>query len=128
MNILSRYFYDLGFLIIKGENCRGQKSNSTNHRSFRSFFGVSADVCAELWKLLHPVNVNGASPKHLLWALFFLKVYPTESIGASMVGHVDEKTYRKWVWIFVDKISDLCSHLVCQVFCVNYIVTFTCKH
>jgi hypothetical protein len=24
MNILSRYFYDLGFLIIKGENCRGR--------------------------------------------------------------------------------------------------------
>ena len=42
----------------------------------------------------------------MMWVLMFLKMYGKESAMSSMAG-VDEKTYRKWVWIFVFKIADL---------------------
>lgn len=35
-------------------------------------------------------------PIHLLWALYFLKAYPTESIAASILN-VSPKTYRSYV-------------------------------
>jgi len=42
-----------------------------------------------------------SNPKHLLWMLYFLKVYPREAPGCSAVGGskgaVDPKTMRKWV-------------------------------
>ena len=37
---------------------------------------------------------------------FFFKMYGKKNAMSSMAG-VDEKTCRKWVWIFVFKIADL---------------------
>jgi len=50
-------------------------------------------------------------PKHLLWALHFMKAYPKQgpacaTVGASS-GAVDAKTFRKWVWAFIKAIAEL---------------------
>jgi hypothetical protein len=49
---------------------------------------------------------EGGRPKHLLWALHFMKVYPKQCPGCSAVGAsdsaVDPKTLRKWVWAFIN--------------------------
>ena len=64
---------------------------------------------------------KGVHPRHLLWALYFLKVYPVVEIGRGAVagkkelglaGVVDEKTWRKWTKIFVEAISYLESEVV----------------
>jgi hypothetical protein len=59
---------------------------------------------------------EGGRPKHLLWALHFMKVYPKQSpgclaIGAS-AGAVDPKNHRKWVWAFIDAIANLVDTVV----------------
>ena len=41
----------------------------------------------------------------------FLRLYNTEDILAARVGVV-EKTYQKWVWLFIDLISYLEVDLV----------------
>ena len=51
--------------------------------------------------------VPGGQPKHLLWALMLLKLYAAESVLRTLAGGVDEKTYRKWAWLYVYEISDL---------------------
>ena len=89
---------------------------------FRSYFGTSSRICAVLWELLKRQRkriakkdgYGNVSPKHLLWALMFLKVYGVEATLSSMAGGVDEKTYRKWVWIFVKAIANLEPELVCK--------------
>ena len=57
-----------------------------------------------------------SQPKHLLWKLYFLKVYPREGPGCSGVGGskgaVDSKTLRKWVWLFLERISELADNVV----------------
>mmetsp|Transcript_5248 Transcript_5248/g.7639 ORF Transcript_5248/g.7639 Transcript_5248/m.7639 type:complete len:112 (+) Transcript_5248:106-441(+) len=53
-------------------------------RRWMHFHGVSPDICCDVWKRLDVVNtmaaegINGAQPKHLMWALCFLKVYGKE--------------------------------------------------
>ena len=47
-----------------------------------------------------------AEPKHLLWALLFCKVYGSESVHHNLTG-ADEKTLRKWIFIFLGLISEL---------------------
>lgn len=79
-------------------------SSHTSERRFRSAFGVSPTVCAILWQRIS--LPAGCKEKHLLWGLFFLKVYDTEHVSRSF-PQVDEKTYRKWVWIIIEKISEL---------------------
>ena len=70
----------------------GAATTETWH--FRELFGTSVLVVKTL--------PEGGHPKHLLWALHFMKVYPKQSPGCSAVGAsagaVDPKTHRKWVW------------------------------
>ena len=82
-------------------------------RRFRSFFGTSKEVVIFLWDLLaaHNLLPDKATIKHLLWALYFMKVYATENSTCSVLGGsngaIDPKTMRKWVWKFIEKIAEL---------------------
>jgi hypothetical protein len=75
----------------------------TETRHFREFFGTSVLVAEKVWELLERDSIlpEGGRPKHLLWALHFMKVYPKQSPGCSAVGAsagaVKPKTHRKWV-------------------------------
>ena len=48
---------------------------------------------------------------HILWACVFLKTHASESVNAILVSGanngkpVDEETFRKWSWCFVEKTS-----------------------
>ena len=55
-----------------------------------------------------------AKPEHLLWSPPFLKVYGTEASLMSMVDCPDEKTFQKWVKIFVTGILWLESDIVSE--------------
>lgn len=83
-----------------------------NDRTFltkmRSCFGVSVHMMLFLWDKLERNKLipDKAEPKHLFWAMAFLKLYAAEPSLASMF-RVDEKTLRKWVWLFVDSIAAL---------------------
>jgi hypothetical protein len=96
----------------------------TEKRHFHEFFGTSVLVVKKTWELLERDSLlpEGCHPKHLLWALHFMKVYPKHSPGCSAVGAsagaVDPKTHRKWVWAFIVIITELVdvvvsNHSVC---------------
>ena len=91
---------------------------------FRSYFGVSAKVCVDLW---HRMSLSlGAKPKHLLWALLYLKTYGTETTLSSRCL-VTRKTYRKWVRLMLPRIAELAPHLVCyQLFGYCFTELFEC--
>jgi hypothetical protein len=97
------------FFWVEGCKLMGHNTDSsfsTGQRRFREFFGVSPLVCQEIWyKVLNQLP-SGAKAKHLLWTLFFLKRYNTEAVNRKVCGS-DEKSFRKWTWIFIDLISDL---------------------
>ncbi len=80
-------------------------------------------VVEKTWELLKRDSLlpEGGRPKHLFWALRFMKVYPNQSPGCSAVGAsagaVDPKTHRKWVWAFIHTIANL----------VDVVVSLTCS-
>ena len=83
---------------------------ATSTQRFCSTFGVNALICTQLWYLIG-INagenlIRTALPKHLLWSLLLLKQYNSTEIASAIAG-VDEKTYRKWSWIFVHILADL---------------------
>ena len=47
-------------------------------RRFRSFFGVRFEIIHMAWDMLGEGGIcpEKSKPKHLLWTLYFLKVYP----------------------------------------------------
>ena len=83
------------------------RSVSARHANtrFRAHFGTSPEICAVLWEMLDPIF--GGLPKHLLWALMFLKLYCAESVMRTLAGGVHEQTFRKWAWTYIDAISEL---------------------
>lgn len=99
---LMNIFWNEGLMYAKHKSLN---SGSSANRKFRSFYGVSPNVCAILWNLLRN-KPEGAEPKHLLWCLIFLKTYGTEHVNSALVG-VDEKTFRLWVWNFIELLSQM---------------------
>jgi hypothetical protein len=91
---------------------------TTEARHFHEFFGTSVLIVEKTWELLKRDSLLpvGGRPKHLLWALHFMKVYPKQSPGCSAVGAstgaVDPKTHRKWVWAFIDAVANLVDTVV----------------
>jgi len=86
---------------------------TTEKQHFREFFRTSVLVVEKIWELLERDSLlpEGCCPKHLLWALHFMKVYPKQrpgclAVGAS-AGAVDPKTHRKWVWVIINAIANL---------------------
>lgn len=102
MENLVQIFKNSGYEYIKHSQ---QLSNKTGYRRYRGLFGVSPATCAVLWKMIEK-KPPGSKPKHLLWSLMFLKSYANEHLNSSVVG-VDEKTYRKWNWIFINLLAEL---------------------
>ena len=90
-----------------------------------SLIGTSYQVCSELWNLISPTdieNLKGGHPKHLLWALLFLKCYCTEPILTRVVGGVDGKTFRKWAWLFVSAMAGLKQRVVSSLMTVFFLL------
>jgi hypothetical protein len=98
---------------IQNRASRPVRAASTETRHFREFFGAPIHVVEKVWELIKRESLlpEGGRPKHLLWALHFMKVYPKQSPGCSTVGAsagaVDPKTHRKWVWAFIDAVANL---------------------
>lgn len=102
MDNLTNTFWSQG---LSYANRSTSLSSLTGIRVFKSFYGIAPEVCSKLWRLLADKPSN-SEPKYLLWALFFLKRYNTEHVNAALVK-CDEKTFRKWIWIFIKLLSSL---------------------
>jgi hypothetical protein len=84
----------------------GFRGLSNFNRKLRSHFGVSEDVLNTLWTLVHPLQPPAGKAKYLLWALYYLKVYPTDVVGSSTC-QVDKKTYTKWINVYFSLMAGL---------------------
>ena len=92
-------------------------------RRFRELFGARMEIVVHIWVMMEEDDLlpPKSKPKHLLWMLYFLKVYPRQAPGCSAVGGsggaVDPKTLRKWVWLFIERIGELTDEVVSVVYC-----------
>lgn len=100
------------------------RSEKVFERRWVSFFGVKVAVCVDVWDrmeiMIDDADLNGAKPCHLLWSLLFLKKYGDEEEMASLCGPdkaIDEKTFRKLVHLFVERISCLVFEVVSNPIC-----------
>ena len=83
----------------------------------RSFFGAPCSIIAVIWNRIwvamtplekEEVCKNGTPQcRYLLYSLLFLKVYSSEEVHCSIVGWPSVKSFRKWSWYFIEKISGL---------------------
>jgi hypothetical protein len=116
-------YADIARNIFKKKN--GYKNKTTtrlDNEICQSLIGTSYEICAELWNLINPVlSVSrNAQPKHLLWALLLMKQYSTEEVNVRLVGGADNKTYRKWSWLFIEAIANLKASVVSVlVYCAS---------
>ena len=91
---LMQQFEDIGSIIM---NRKPGGSGIVFENRWRSHFGASSVVCADVWERLDPHSLPaGSKMEHLLWALMLLKMYETyvvrwleawtSRLGASRVG------------------------------------------
>ena len=128
--LLALHFKQKGLEILGvSKKCRSLK---VRDRRFRSAFGTSSMVIAILWQVSKDsVNWRYADARdvHILWAFHFMKCYSTETVHvATLQGAGDEKTFRKWVWIFLKEISYHQEEVVSEKKTYLFLVTFFLPH
>ena len=94
-------FLKLGMCLFS-EAAQSDRSYVTQNQHFRVICGVHPTVCMIVWgELKWSMLVEDAcKPKHLLWALIFLKTYATESSLVVAIG-VDETNRFGWFRVVV---------------------------
>ena len=120
-------FEQLGFIFKRSKSpCLHYNTPQLNDRRFRTAFGCCSRVCSLAWLLVVDGWTNRpkqATKIWFLWALSLLKTYDTEANMASNCG-VDEKTFRKWAWFFIQELSFRIGDIVSKLNCRRY----TCHH
>ena len=123
---LANEFRLLGLSLV-GLDPKPGNSVNVQDRRFREHYGPGWNTVAKLWEALVEAEKQSESSnavaklkkKHLLWCLYFMKVYSVEGVGAARFG-IDRKTYVKWVWVYIKKVSSLTPHFV------SYFSFFNC--
>ena len=85
------------------------ETNQTEERRFRATFGCGSLIVVELWGLMRKKKLlpEKTTISHLMNALLFLKLYPTEKTLSVLTAGRDAKTNRKWIWKVIAAISEL---------------------
>ena len=101
-------------------------------RSFTSFFGISAYLCARVWNETFPLFDNDVQLHHLLWALLFLKTYQKEAVLVSLTHCRSRKTFRKYLWKVLlaleeKALTHVSSFLSWMYFCCPSKLTWCCS-
>lgn len=105
-------FRRLGFdLVHRDPATVAPRSVATEMSEFRGMFGTWWTICAIIWRMMrdHCPNylVPAAEPKHLLWALAYMKLDISQEVIARAICGVSPKTFAKWAWHFVEGVSFL---------------------
>ena len=98
---LSTQFAQEGARIIRREF----SLTLTWNACFVAHFGITPTVCAHVW-IRTCSKVESSAPKHLLFALIFLKLYNSDRVLAASCG-VSENTFRKWAWAYIRAIAQV---------------------
>lgn len=107
MRVPPSVFRELGCSYGNIQNVSGW--SDWHRRQWVSLFGIAPLNCSRVW--FDIVVPQGGSPKHLLWALSFLRSYENETSFARTFN-CEAKTARKWVWLFVDAIAEVSEYIV----------------
>lgn len=85
------------------------RSAQSEDRDSQETFGCGASTALNAWGMLFALDLlpPNASLCHLLWTLHFLKAYGKTRAMCSACGGIDPKTFRKWVWLFIEALSML---------------------
>ena len=119
----TRTFFFRAARDIQNRTSRNAGTAAMEDRRFRELFGTSISIVLQVWHMMDDGGLlpEKTKPKHLLWTLYFMKVYPREAPACSAVGGsggaVDPKTLRKWVWLIMERIAELADNVVSNIFC-----------
>ena len=81
---------------------------------FKKTFGVSLYVCILIYD---EININQTiKHKHMLWAMYFLRNYPTTYQMSSWTG-VSPNSYRNEIWKIITAISELKKVCLTTIIC-----------
>ena len=76
-----------------------KKKKTIKDRTFRAFYGRSADDVQEIWEAFYP-HIVKPELKHLFWTLMYLKLYLPIDVIVVML-HTCNTTFDRQVWKWV---------------------------
>jgi hypothetical protein len=85
-----------------GGHMATKKDKLVDERTFVAFYGTTPNIVLEVWEYCE--RPTGTHPKHLLWALMYLKLYNSLDVMAVLCG-TSKPTFNKWIWPWIDSVA-----------------------
>ena len=79
------------------------KKQITTYRDCAAMFGMDMGDIATIWNYIATAQ-SEVRPKHLLWALYFRKVYPTDVVGSTS-WNTSTKTWRLRIKLVLNQLN-----------------------
>ena len=130
MHIRPSTFLTIAMQYLHSSFPEPRHSTLVSDRVYKAHFKLSPMATAQVWYKLGellkdtdsvyvtnddpPQKVswsNNTLPKHLLWALHYMKTYMPEDQAATLFA-TSNKTFRKYFWAMVFFLNGLCDDLV----------------
>lgn len=92
-----------------------------SERSFAAHFGIAVYILPGIYALYHQKNTSAPPRNHILFALYFLKTYPTEHVGASFCK-CDEKTFRNVVRSTLTSLDHILPPVYHKIQCIRFYI------
>ena len=91
---------DLTYHVFK--NLAYNLCGTADKRVFRAHFGICLEAVVMIWSYL---TIPSVEPKHLLWSLYFLKVYPLVDVATTW-AKTSKKTWINWIWLVLQNLYE----------------------
>ena len=127
--LTTAYVYSIAAEIQNTYNM-ADRIEAAQDKLFCNYFGYGVRIIVLLLNMMEALDVLPHEVKvvHLLWTLYWMKCYPTESPDTATIGKpgrkVDPKTFRKYVHPIVYAIASLEPYVAS--FCL-FCVCVTCN-
>lgn len=95
---------------VLGSRIATRGEGEIDDRTFISFHGATPEVVSDCRENIH--EMVDAKPKHLLWAMMFMKLCLSED-GISALLLVSKPTVRKWVCSVIESLALASLTVVC---------------
>lgn len=102
------------------------ESKNVRDRRMIGWIGATSETLARAWYLLEKdgeyIMPRGATKERFLYGLLLLKNYDTDENNAARCGSIDEKTFRKWAWWFLEELTNIEDVVVSRIIVILFSV------
>ena len=138
MNYSTTNVHEIKLMSMPMIGAIGPDFTAIDHEKFKAKFGVTVQICMKTWNMIvaklnrcssiEPMGFGRLSAGHILYGLFFLKMYPTSRQATATLGRiVGRNQFQMYAKFVIRRIAGLANEVVSKrIIRTDFLFLFYC--